>query len=562
VRHLATRTIEIRDIEDAYVDDSDRDDNYGKREALYVNNGSYVKKTFIKFNINNHIPSDATITSAILHINAYFSRGAWLDLYKATGQWQENTITFNNRPKVALLKSNILYISEGNQSRNFSLNLTDYIYQLEPYGMCLTTKNYNEEVWFKSNDGSPQLYLEVAYTTDKPSQPSTIVPIGGEILNRNTTVKFEWDSINQASYQLNYGTDNVNWNTATGTTNKYHNLNISMPKGKLYWRVRYKDNNEIWSVYTPTVVCEIGEKPPTPIISINRNVISWDKISQQIKYQVQLIKDNIVIEDSGEIYSIDNNYTLKTTLLNNSVYTIKVKVIDDLNIESLWGQKTITTNYIEPLQPRIQLINDNIRGSITVKCIKPSSGELITYFEVFRKEQQGEYIKIAKNIIDTYTDYTPISGLNYKYMIRGFTASGGFMDSPEASKSIKLRHSQLAIAGNYDNYINLKYNPQREINTKYKSAEIMFAGRERPVYEIGEHTSNNIKLSFLITSDEELDNLLKIINKRTTLLYRDNRGRKSYCIITSINYTDKQRFISDYEVSFEANEIDNNEVVT
>jgi hypothetical protein len=559
---LAIRTVQIRNIEDAYVDGSHRDDNYGKREALYVNNGSYVKKTFIKFNINNHIPSDATITSAILHLNAYFSRGAWLDLYKATAQWQENTITFNNRPKVALLKSNVLYISEGNQSRNFSLNLTDYIYQLEPYGMCLTTKNYNEEVWMKSNDGNPQLYLEVKYTTDKPSQPSTIVPVGGEVLNRNTTVKFEWDSANQASYQLNFGTDNVNWNTATGTTHKYHNLNISMPKGKLYWRVRYKDNNGIWSVYTPTVVCEIGERPPTPIININRNEVSWNKITQQIKYQVQLIKDNIVIEDSGEIYSIDSNYTLKTTLLNNSTYKIKVKVIDDLNIESSWGEKTITTNYIEPLQPRIQLINDNVKGSITVKCIKPSSGEPITYFEVFRKESNREYTKIAKNISDTYVDHTPKSNLNYKYKVRGFTSSGGFMDSLEASKSIKLRHSQLAIVDDYSKYINLKYNPQREVNTKYKNAQIMFAGRERPVYEIGEHTSNNIKLSFLITSDEELDNLLNIINKRKTLLYRDNRGKKSYCIITSIDYTDKPRFENYYEVSFTVNEIDYNEVVT
>lgn len=560
---MAIRTIQIRDIEDANVYSyyNHRDTNYGKITTLTISGeAGYKFKTFIKFNINKHIPVDATITSAILYMTVTSSDNAWLDLYKVTDQWEENTITFNNRPKVALLKSNILFISSSSQTRTINLNLTDYIYQLEPYGMCLDVKNNNEHIYMTSNDGNPQLYLEVKYTTDKPSQPNIVKPMGGEVLNRNTTVKFEWDSINQASYQLNYGTDNVNWNTATGTTNKYHNLNITMPKGKLYWRVRYKDNNGIWSVYTPTVVCLIGERPPTPVISINRNIVSWGKIAQQIKYQVQLINNGTVIEDSGKLYSIDNNYTLKTTLLNNTTYTVKVKVMDNLNMESLWGQKTFTTNYIEPLQPHIQLSANNIRGSITVKCIKPTSGEPIIYFNIFRKEIDGSYIKIAKNIADEYTDHTPQSNISYSYKIRGFTASGGYKDSLQATISVKIKDSQLAIVGEYDKYINLKYNPQRQLSNKLKGATMIFAGREKPVIELSEHIIKEIKLSFLIRSDKELNTLLQIIEKRKTLLYRDSRQRKKYCSITGINYSDNKR-IGEYEVSFTAIEVDYDEVV-
>lgn len=555
---MAIRTVEIRDVEDAYTfSGSSSDTNFGRINKLYIRQGAYIK-----CNLYKYIPVDATITSLKLIVYFdYVGTNSYIDLFEILGDWTENTITFNNRPKTGLLKNNILYVPQSTSKiQAMIIELTNYIYQFQKQGIMLSTRS-KFDVNIYSNDGNPQLYFEAKYTTDKPQQPNTISPVGGEILNKNSTVKFEWESTNQANYEMNYSTDNVNWSAATGTTNKYHNFNISsLSKGKFYWRVRYKDNDGVWSMYSPTVVCIIGERPGTPTITINRNKVNWGYNNKQVKFQVQLIKNGSIIEDSEKIYSLDNQYTLKTTLQNNTTYTVKVRIIDNLNMESLWGQKTFTTNYIEPLQPHIQLSTNNIRGSITIKCIKPTSGEPTIYFNIFRKAIDSNYIKIAQNVTDEYTDHTPQSNISYSYKIRGFTASGGYKDSLQATISVKIKDSQLAIVGEYDKYINLKYNPQRQLSNKLKGATIMFAGRKKPVIELSEHIIKEIKLSFLIRSDKELNTLLQIIEKRKTLLYRDSRQRKKYCSITGINYSDNKR-IGEYEVSFTAIEVDYNEVV-
>lgn len=77
-----------------------------------------------------------------------------------------------------------------------------------------------------------------------------------------------------------------------------------------------------------------------------------------------------------------------------------------------------------------------------------------------------------------------------------------------------------------------------------ESKALRYIGRALPVYDMGGFESQTLDIKILIpggTSEQDTaDWFRSAVRARRTLCYRDNRGRLTYGIITSISFEDKR----------------------
>ena len=508
------------------------------------------------------------------------------DLYSLNKTFDEHVVTWNSAPKTELLKKDFVSVFSNQGSGVATLNLLPYIDFIEN-GIMLKLNDFflsdAENKYPEYTAGTGEHYQCVNFHSSesqnppiliydygiKPPQPKITSPIWGAIINKKTTpvIRFDWDSTGQTNYILEYSQDNENWVSKTGTTAKYYNLSTTeLENGNLYVRVKIKADN-IWSDYSQTWFLQIGEKPNTPTISLTGATtstprINWNTNSLQYMYQVQILQGETIIEDSGETKGDTTSYNLKTRLESGKPYTFKVRIADKYEIWSDWATNTTTISFTKPPRPIITLYPQLNRGSVLVDIDNPSpnTGEEITvYNEIFRKEENKEWIRIASDVSGKYIDYTAKSRTEYQYKVRAI-GQNGYNDSNVKTVDIKIKYSDIAIVGDWDKYIKLKYNDAKRQNAGYTGEILRFAGRDKPVVEFEDTYDSGIALSFELISKEELDTLQEIIDSRKTLLYRDSRGRKIYGNVVSRLDVEDLKF-NHFKVSFTFTETDYSEVV-
>ncbi|MGC7873916.1 hypothetical protein ACPUYX_20805, partial [Desulfosporosinus sp. SYSU MS00001] len=162
--------------------------------------------------------------------------------------------------------------------------------------------------------------------------------------------------------------------------------------------------------------------------------------------------------------------------------------------------------------------------------------------DVYRKgTNELNWTRIAKGIANngSYTDYTPTNGQSYQYKITGVGSNGTTADSNTISTSTSFRDAQLSLASDYSQFVNLKYNPSRQQKKSVERAMMKFAGRTDQVAEFGEHDSDDLALSFTVLDINDLNMLQSLIESRQILLYRDNRGRRIFCTVDSLDIVDE-----------------------
>jgi hypothetical protein len=68
--------------------------------------------------------------------------------------------------------------------------------------------------------------------------------------------------------------------------------------------------------------------------------------------------------------------------------------------------------------PQIDISTDIIRGSITLAITNPTPSEgqpSVSYNDIYRTgKNENNYVRIATNVNDSYTDYTPECGKLYE----------------------------------------------------------------------------------------------------------------------------------------------------
>ena len=108
-------------------------------------------------------------------------------------------------------------------------------------------------------------YIEIIYEDVPPDKPTLISPIG-EYKDSNSIIRFEWQynsSVGgtQKAFDLQWSTDQVNWNTISDETSRYfYDMPAeTLPAGNIYWRVQtYNEYDEASGYSDPEVFYSIA----------------------------------------------------------------------------------------------------------------------------------------------------------------------------------------------------------------------------------------------------------------------------------------------------------------
>jgi hypothetical protein len=214
-----------------------------------------------------------------------------------------------------------------------------------------------------------------------------------------------------------------------------------------------------------------------------------------------------------------------------------------------------------PNKPGIDIIKDLVRFSSRINITNPApdSAGGFAYNEIYRREVDGSWMRIATNIArdSTYEDCAMQSGQPYEYKVRA-VGTYGYMDSDIKFSDTRVMDSQLASLTDKSLYVPLRYDPQRTISIGTERALMKFAGRPQAVTEFGEHIDKGIALQFVVESLENVDKLIELVESTETLLFRDGKGRKIYCTVGSLDIDELENY---WTVSFAIAETSHQEAV-
>lgn len=380
--------------------------------------------------------------------------------------------------------------------------------------------------------------------------PALVSPLSG-YLDGFKSITFKWNFIGgtaedkQSKYDLQYSLNQgSSWTTVTNSSNvEEHTFpENTFQSGNIYWRVRTYNNYGDVSPYSEIGSFYVINSPPIPQITDVTNAarpeITWISTEQQI-YELQILKNDEVIFETGNIPSMsDKSYKLKD-YLNDGEYLARLRVTNEYNLTSPWAEYMFTISTTKPQKPTIRLFSSEY--SIVIRTEETSLKTL-----VYRDD------KLIGEIKEGYfEDYTGENRKEYKYFIRVVDENDNFNDSNVRIGRCRFRDNTLALASKPNDFIKLRYGfnsePKKTTKVGNVGSLIYFDGRKYPATEFTEFKEYAKTLSFFIRSKRELDELIRLIDRKETLLYRDSEGENIYGTTFSIDY-EKTTF--GYDVNF------------
>jgi hypothetical protein len=409
---------------------------------------------------------------------------------------------------------------------------------------------------FCSREGSNKPTLEIVYEDVPPDKPTQIEPIGRYLDNTNS-IKFEWkynSSVGgeQKKFDLYWSADGgKTWNTISETTaNNFYNMPANtLPSGNIIWKIRtYNEYDEVSPESDISVFYAIG-KPQTPIVSINnsaRPTIMWNSKSQQI-YQVQILKDNNIIYDTGNIPSLTVNSHKVKSFLNDGEYQARVRTKNEYNLYSDWGITNFTIATNKPTKPSLNVYSINYGIFLEINPI-----ENVDYILIYRSQaNKNDYKCIGKVEGIVFEDYSAANRELYQYFVRAVATDESFSNSDVKTGKIAFSGNTIAVASNLKDFIQLKYSleskPENPVRISTLGDVVYFDGRTHGSFEYSEFEDKNKNLTFFIKSKNEVSKLIDFIKRKETLLYRDNDGDRIFGTVNNLEVLNK---IGGYAINF------------
>lgn len=408
------------------------------------------------------------------------------------------------------------------------------------------------KVMTKDDNDEASPYTSASFTLGVVPQkaPIPISPIS-QYMDENKPIRFEWSFLGgsqgeiQSKFELQYSINGGNtWSTRTVTTqNTFYELAANtLAAGNIVWRVRtYNNWNEV-SPYSENRSFTVIGSPPIPqIISVtnkSRPTINWQATGQHI-YEIQILKDNKIILDTGSIPSVSDRSFKLENYLEDGNYLVKLRILNEYNLYSPWAEKSFTISTIKPPKPIIDVYSSEY--TITINTSNTSLKTL-----VYR-----EGVLLGEVINNNFTDYTGENRREYKYFVRTLDSNENFRDSDIKLAKCSFSGNTLALNETPNQFIKLKHGlngiPGKSITIGTLGTLQYFYGRTYPVAEYTEFRSLEKTLSFFMKNKEEVLDLIKLIDKKKTLLYRDVDGENIVGSIFNITYN---KIILGYEVGF------------
>jgi hypothetical protein len=412
-----------------------------------------------------------------------------------------------------------------------------------------------------SRESSNPPALRVTYEDVPPDAPTPTDPIG-DYKDNAQVIRFGWtynSSVGgtQKAFDLQWSTDQSTWTTVNQTTaNNFYDMPAdTMPAGNIYWRVRcYNEYDEVGPYSAAASFYAVGA-PTAPVINAvpidsARPIVSWSAFNQQI-YQLQVLQGDTVIYDSGNIPGIYIRQHKITAFLPDGSYTVKLRIKNEYDMWSAWGETAVTIATIKPAKP-------------TLTLTKTAYG-----FEAWTQASDADYNLLYRDNIciakaapgDILRDNSCVSGREYQYILRA-VKDDAYMDSSPVLAAVELKYSLIAPISDLSNVFAftraLNAPPKRSFNRTLGGTSVYYAGRKNPVWEPDEHVSFGLSLSFFLRTWAEVEKFIAIYDLNQTVIYRDAKGRKIYGTLSNLAVEEIRQ---GYTVSFVISQTDTNEIM-
>jgi hypothetical protein len=550
---MARHTAISQCIADTYIYDSTPNANYGNSNILRLNSPyDYWNIIFMKFAQAN-IPERKRIISVTLYLYLTEPLDALNDRLfsiciplsnSSPERWEnwEYEITANKfKNATTRFAATILaeiskkWLASGNY-RAFELRT----HSLPPYVISLD----GATIAFHSRENTNPPYIEIVYEDVPPDKPTLVNPIG-EYKDSNSIIRFEWQynsSVGgtQKKFDLQWSTDQINWNTISDeTSNTFYDMPAeTLPAGNIYWRVRtyneYDEASEYSDIATFYSIAAPNYAVIQSISNAARPVIQWQADNQQV-FQIQILKDDEVVYDSGEQPGVNTRSHKVNAFLEDGTYVARIRIKNEYDLWSDWSEYQFVISTTKPDKPILAVQRSPYGLELTIGNVQ---GDAYIY---------RDGIPIAKATGQKYFDHTVANGKEYRYFVRALSGNG-FADSDTVIGVSAFRFGLLNVG---EEVIELKYNlnsvPDKDLSCVPVGAMNHYDGRELPIAEMSEFTDVTLSLTYFFRRFTKVEKILEATRRKKTVLYRDKKGLKLYGIISNVAIRD---LINGYTVSF------------
>lgn len=380
--------------------------------------------------------------------------------------------------------------------------------------------------WVKDTDAIPQAPIP----TSPPDQSYVRIDADNE---------FVWTHVNefgtpQTRADLQMRTSGGDWQdlaTVVGASQKVLIPGDTFISGTNQWRVRTYNTDDIpgeWSAAITFV--GVGAPPAPTIITITnaaRPVVMWASFGQG-GYQLQISKDGNSIWDSGIVSGGIRTHKIPA-YLQNGMYIAQIRITNASMLWSAWAEQEFTIDVTGPAKPAL--------------TAEATAGAAVLAFAATGAEKLyllRDGIPIANVTGKTeYTDYAALGST--VYVLRAVDASDNYTDSDPVGVTVAVPCVMMAAVDALTEIVQMqmKKNDQPGVS---RQKDVMgsahyYAGRTRPVYRFSGFVGEQYSPAFYYTTSTDFARLEALIDKRLTILYRDNLGNKYYGVITGITHT-------------------------
>lgn len=334
----------------------------------------------------------------------------------------------------------------------------------------------------------------------------------------------------------------------------------TLPNGSKYQRqVRVwdiDDNVSAWSnlqsfYVSAAPVATITSPTEAQVVGASSHdiVIDYTDLEGEAKsaYQVIVTRTDVAetILDTGKVLSTADPQTQQVTGLENAgAYTVEAYVWDHRGIKSAADTVNFTVDYAEPPQPTGIVADGGHFLRLGITNPSPTGAEVVAaYNDIFRREVGGEWIRIVAelDVNESYDDHAVASGVIYEYKVTAYTGGGGARDSEVASGFVTLAqtwfHDPVDPSGS--SWGTRSRRLARSHSKELEVAMMRFDGRIHPVAEFGDAINESVTFNVLMLKDtDELETWRALVARKTTVCYRDSRGRKVFGVISNLTEDD------------------------
>ena len=240
----------------------------------------------------------------------------------------------------------------------------------------------------------------------------------------------------------------------------------------------------------------------------------------------------------------------------NGNYFARLRISNEYGISSEWSTPfPFEISVAAPAAVKLTTAN-NLQFSTHLRF----DGEGRTVY-VYRAEiESGDFLRIARvEDANAFEDWTVRPGTRYKYFLRVVGENFGFADSNIETAKASFRETTIATADAPDNMLELLVQlggkPTKNSQFSQEKTLTHFAGREKPVLQMGTHTSRDANLAFYVNLSD-LERLEELAQSGQVLILRDWRLGVIFGTITGGIGGNAAGFGNHAQVSFSFTETD------